>query len=342
MGDALIKNRWKTERMTTSSSSSSSSSCVSAFGVTVVASGGGWLADQAMLPRRLMLLCPREQASRLAPRLVERDMRPIWCPLVTTAPLDAERELEVLDEGLLRLSDYRYMIFPARVAIESVGLRLRKMLDLEDTTLIGTMLRASGTKFCTLARDAIAMKPSLGVLPDLVSPRDSSLDGLAEQIVYDAGTTGMSNVTVLFPTFATKASNRRGLDFIQILEDNGATVTVAPAYSMQATDPIALEWEFGLLRSGGIDFVVFTSPTDVETFCLLFPNAKYSISCWIACLGVETGKAAREIFNREPEVVTEGFDSIQKIVNDLEEFFLEATSARKGGLIIPSKPKFSL
>lgn len=289
-------------------------------------------------PPRVLLASSKTQASRLAPLLIERGLRPIWCPTVEEVPLTDEASLTDLDDALWRLSEYDYLLLPCRASIDAVAFRMRRLFEEPDTVKVGELLELSGAKVGSLSRDALLLRSAIGVVADIVSPAGESLAGLVDLIVEDSRGRRGRPLLVLIPC-STSAGARNGFggvpELAHRLESFGMQVSLCAAFATIPIRRTSVRTELDLLLEGRIDCVVFSSAMDVEHFHAAYiQDAPFPAVT--AAVTEEAARALQEAHQLSPLVRAAGPDALRSIADQLETLLCFGSSeVSTNGLIFP-------
>ena len=150
-----------------------------AVGSTASLVGLELLRDSA-LPlsgKRVMLTPPRTEAAPLTSALVLAGCQPIWCPGVSIEPLE---DYGVLDDALMRLTEYDIIVLHSCHAIDAVAQRWLSLAD-GSTDVVQAMLDASSIELGAVGGDALYLRKRLGVSASVV-PIEQSSRALADTL----------------------------------------------------------------------------------------------------------------------------------------------------------------
>jgi uroporphyrinogen III methyltransferase/synthase len=252
------------------------------------------------------------QAPELDALLDERGAHPLPYPCIDIAPAF---DSAPLDGALRRAADgaYGWLVFTSANAVEAVENRLRDL-----AIPAGQMARA---RVATVGPGtAKTLMDRLGIAADLY-PEEYLAEALAGQLVAR----GAQRVLIPQAEQAREA-------LVRILGANGVEVEAVTAYrtvlgSGGADVP-------GLLRSGGVDAVVFASPSAVDNMAARFDreNGDWDdlTRVCVACIGPVTSAAAER---RGLDVqVLAGEHTILDLVDGLERYYQDG---KREGARIP-------
>ena len=108
----------------------------------------------------------------------------------------------------------------------------------------------------------------------------------------------------------------------EILTGRGAAVTVVPAYETLLDGDGATEVA-ARIAEGTIDVVTFTSSSTVKNFVTaLGPVPPPLVGIALACIGPTTAQTARELFQREPDIMADEY-TIPGLVAALKTYYRE-------------------
>ena len=229
-----------------------------------------------LVGRRILITRTRSQASALAAGLVEHGAVPIVIPAIEIVP---PSNFAVLDEVLVSLCDFDWVLFTSANAVEAAATRARHLrLDLRPQHLaaIGPATAAA------LAAAAITPQCPPGLLPAIAiaeSLRDQLLPLLAER----SADLAPAKIALI------RAEAARDL-LPEALRSAGALVTVAPAYRtvVPGASVDALRHSFSAPDSFA-DAVTFTSSSTASHLAPLLAAAGLALPA--ATLRISIGPA---------------------------------------------------
>ncbi len=208
-----------------------------------------WFEKRPLFGKRMVVTRTREQASELVSRLEEHGAE---CLEYSTIHIEVVDDYQLLDQAVANMESYDWILFTSLNAITYFFKRLNE-LGRDSRVLAGIRIGAVGRA----TADALLQ---YGLLADLI-PEKFTGAGLAESLI--AGKEKGKNVkgkNILLPR-ALKAMET----LPEMLNDAGATVTVAPVY--RNVPPKGRRDELcAQLREGEIDLLTFTSSSTVTNF----------------------------------------------------------------------------
>lgn len=220
---------------------------------------------------RIVVTRAAGQAADLSERLEALGAVVGELPAIEIVPLSST----TLDERLLRLSDYDWVVLTSANGVEIFAARMREM-DVPIPTTRGWRVAAIGAATATRLRQHH--------LPVDLIPDRAVAEGLLEALVA----TGVEGRRLLLPV-AEGARN--------VLPDGlstaGATVDVVATY--RTVRPHDTESDvLRLIRDGAVDVLTFASPSAVRNTVELI-GAAMPVSVAIACIGPITARAAHDL-----------------------------------------------
>lgn len=203
-----------------------------------------WFESKPLFGRRLLITRSREQAGPLQMQLESEGATVDTLPLLQISPAD---DPTPLDAALRRLADMTWVVFTSPNSVTYLFERLRH-LGLDSRAFAGVRIAAVGQSTGRLLRER-------GIEADLV-PQTHSAAGLAEAFA-DVDLRGEQ---VLLP-----ASSIGRTDLDEALAERGAAVLRVTAYENRPPAAESIELPPSLTE-GGLDGVVFASPSGVRHF----------------------------------------------------------------------------
>jgi uroporphyrinogen III methyltransferase/synthase len=202
-----------------------------------------WFEKRPLFGKRILVTRTREQASELVQKLEDQGGD---CIEGATIALVPPENWDDLDRALDEIASYQWLLFTSLNAIKFFFLRLyEKGMDARDL---------KGPRVAVVGAATAESLLAYGIKADLI-PKEFTGEGLGQSLV-ESGVQGMK---ILLPR-ALKA--REVLP--EVLQDNGAQVTVAPVYrNIQPDDYEMVRWE---LENRKIDIITFTSSSTVKNF----------------------------------------------------------------------------
>jgi uroporphyrinogen III methyltransferase/synthase len=260
-----------------------------------------WFETRPLFGRRIVVTRTREQASELVAKLEEYGAE---CLEYSTIHIEPVKDYQLLDQALLNIADYDWILFTSLNAITYFFNRLYER-GLDSRMLAGCAIGAVG-------RATAEALLKYGIRADLV-PEKFTGEGLAESLIVG----GVQGKNILLPR-ALKAMET----LPEMLGDAGAAVTVAPVY--QNTPPKGRKEELRAeLQQGNIDLLTFTSSSTVTNFLAMVDAADATErkqllhKVKIAAIGPITAETVRKSgleVNVQPEKYTIS-DMVEAIVD---------------------------
>jgi len=210
-----------------------------------------WFERRPLFGKRMVVTRTRAQASELVAKLEEHGAACLEYSTIHIEPVD---DYQVLDQALEAMDSYDWVLFTSLNAITYFFKRLHAT-GRDSRALASCCIGAVGR---ATAEELL----KFGIRADLV-PEKFTGEGLAQSLI--AG--GVQNKRILLPR-ALKAMET----LPEMLDDAGATVTVAPVY--QNVPPQGRKDELReQLTEGDIDLVTFTSSSTVTNFLTMVDAA---------------------------------------------------------------------
>jgi len=242
------------------------------------------------LAKRTILLAPSGD-QELATALEDDGARVITWPKIEI--IDPE-SFAALDEAIQDLFGYDWLLF-ANPNAARFFLRRLQNLGHENSEL-------DTLRVCALNDATRQQLEEARVHVDLV-PETLATDGVITVLeTYNGGRHSLRSLNFLLPRAAISRDHLR-----QALEDAGARVDVVSAYRTAGSHNSELVQLSVLLNGGGIDCVIFTSPSTVNELSQLLDTNDLSRllkEVAVACVDQATARIATELGLREPIVPT--------------------------------------
>ena len=259
-----------------------------------------WFDNQKLFGRRILVTRSRSQVSSLAAALRSLGADVAELPTIAIKQLD---NYAPLDDKLMRLNDYAWVVFTSLNTVESVFERL---------AMIGKDARAfAGSSVAVVGTETARALSLHGITPDLVPVRQTSI-GLAQS--YKAKNIALAGCSVLYP-----CSDIAPKTLIDDLTDLGADVARVVAY--QTICPCYTREEIEKAISPMPDLITFTSSSTVTHLLKLldgFDCARALDGTPAACIGPVTAEtAANGHFNVAVEANPH---TVEALVQGIEEY----------------------
>lgn len=258
--------------------------------------------------RSVVVTRTAEQSRALSEPLEALGATVVVMPVIATIEPD---DWSAADAAIEKLGSYDWVVLTSANAVKWFVHRL-------DVTGHGADA-LSATKVAVVGSATAAALAPYGVEPDLM-PADYRAEGLVDEFVR----LGVGKGDRVLVPRALKA--REVLP--ESLRERGATVDVAPVYRTvpAPADPVAT----GLVVSGGVDAVTFTSPSTFRNFHAMLSSAGVDADAVlrtlaIASIGPVTSDAVRDaghVVAIEPDVYT-----VDGLVASIAEYFVAGDGA---------------
>jgi len=257
-----------------------------------------WYDNQPLFGKRILVTRARRQASALSRLLAERGARPVEMPVIGIQALSDTAEL---DEAILHMSRYQWVVFTSVNGVEAFLSRLRA-LNLDARWLKGITIGAMGPA------TAGALQKS-GLYPDY----------MPENYTSDAFIAGLGSRDVAGCRFLLPRADIAPKDLVDGIARLGAEAHEITAYH---TVPVGEDQSPGkqMLSAGNIDIVTFTSSSTVSNLVKTVGDEWQSINrARVACIGPQTAAAAKRAGLRVDIVASS--HTIPGLVEAMEEYF---------------------
>ena len=226
--------------------------------------------------RTIVLTHPIQSCDSLQDSLLRSGARIIHCPSIEILPPENPK---LLEEAIERLSNYNWVLFTSKSAVESVIKIFRnKTWDAR---------RFGGCQVAAVGEGTARRLGDLGINPDLIAD-DSSSEGLAAALLAGCDVTGQH---FLFP-----ASSIARSEMVEAIESGGGKVDRVTAYR---TETFSGEWSEESNRAlGTADGICFASSSAARGFHErlgggLFKQVTTNAKCF--SMGPRTTETLREL-----------------------------------------------
>jgi uroporphyrinogen III methyltransferase/synthase len=272
-----------------------------------------WYEKRPLFSKRIVVTRTRDQASELVTLLENYGAECLEYPTISLEPVAS---YEILDQALVELETYHWLLFTSINAVEYFFKRL---------FALGKDVRyLKGPKIAAVGKVTAEALASRGIRADLL-PKEFTGGGLAESLIK----TDINDKRVLIP----RALKAREI-LPEKLTEAGAEVTVAPVYQNvlpTSTSGGQLKEELlAALREKSIDMVTFTSSSTVKNFVTLLgistPSEiqKLMSGIGVATIGPITAKTAEQYglhVNVQPPEYT-----IPALVDSIVTYFISGAA----------------
>ena len=207
---------------------------------------------------------------------------------VITAPKLEIHEPEshvALDEAIENLFGYDWIIFANIYAVDYF-LRRFHQLNHDNSEL-------DDLRVCAIDGAGRTRLEEMRVHVDLIPDGHAASRVIDALEAYVGGREAFRTANFLIPRSATSID-----PLPQVLEDAGARVDVVPAYRIASTNDSFMAQLRALLVGGGIDYLAFSRPSEVEMLAQLFDTHDLSRllqDVVVACIDQPTKQAAHEL-----------------------------------------------
>jgi len=259
-----------------------------------------WFDNRPLFGRRVLVTRPRHQAGALSRLLIERGARPVELPAISIQKM-AGREL---DDAIADLRRYHWLIFTSGNGVEAFFGRLGAS-GLDSRVLAGRKIGAIGPATAQALRAG-------GIIPDYV-PEVYSSEGLIA---------GLSRWDIAGKRLLLPRADIADKKLTEGLTGLGAEVHEIAAYRT-LPQPEAMAQARGVILSGQIDVITFTSSSAVTSLVAVFNNKVPAIKAKIACIGPKTAETAAEAGLKVDIVARE--HTIPGLVAAIEDYFEKET-----------------
>jgi uroporphyrinogen III methyltransferase/synthase len=257
-----------------------------------------WFDNLPLFGKRVLVTRAEYQASELSQLLLERGAMPVQMPVIKLSP---PRNWKKLDQAIMNLKSYGWIIFTSVNAVEMFWKRLNAM-NLDSRWLSGIKIGAIGPA----TSKALAEK---GIYPDYVPKIYNSQGFLAELKKAD-----IAGCRVLLPR-----ANIAGNELTDGLIELGATVKQITAYKTAISTKGVSQGKRMLLR-GEIDIITFTSASTVNSLLAILEQEWEVIKqAKLACIGPNTAAALTHKGLKADIIATE--HTIAGLVEAIEQHF---------------------
>jgi len=241
----------------------------------------GSIPNNQPLKDRTVLVSSSDSSAELTIELERFGARVITAPKLEIH----EPESHVaLDEAIENLFGYDWIIF---TNVQAVDYFLRRFHQLNHDNSELDDLRV-----CAIDGAGRTRLDEMRVHVDLIPDGHAASRVIDALEAYVGGREAFRTANFLIPRSATSID-----PLPQVLEDAGARVDVVPAYRIASTNESLLAQLRALLVGGGIDYVAFSSPSDVEMLAHMFDTTDLSRPLQhvvVACIDPPTMQTAHD------------------------------------------------
>ena len=233
-----------------------------------------WFENRPLFGKRILVTRSRSQASALSKLLTERGAQPVELPVIEIHPVPDPKEL---DQAILNLADYQWVIFTSANGVEAFWNRLRALeLDARQFARNGIVAIGPATAEALEER---------GLVPDFMPETFTSegiLAGLKEREVDGS--------YILLPR-----ADIAPKDMVEGLRQMGAETHEVTAYLTRPPAEAASAKAKQMLLDGQVDIITFTSSSTVTNLvAALGDDWQAAKKARIACIGPVTAATAEK------------------------------------------------
>jgi uroporphyrinogen III methyltransferase / synthase len=230
-----------------------------------------WYERMPLFGRRIIVTRAAEDAPGLFSRLRALGAEVIGIPVIATAP---PSDYKILDGAIAEVGAFDWIIFTSAKGVDAFMQRLRTLA--RDIRELGRAnIAAIGPATAARLRDFAL---TVAAMP---------IEYRAERIIDALAAERIKGARILIP----RAEVARDILPAMLHEAGAREVLVAPAYSIIRPQPIAETHLRGLIKSGAIDLITFTSPSTVRNWLALAGDGAKRFKA--AVIGPITAGAAR-------------------------------------------------
>ena len=260
-----------------------------------------WFDNGPLSGKRIVVTRARDQASDLVEMLRARFAEPIEFPVIRTAPPDDA--YAALDDAILRIRDFAWLVFASGRAVESFFERLAS---------VGDARLLAGVKVAAVGPATAGTLRTFGIHADFISETATGV-ALAETLPEP-----LSGAHIVVPRAAEGDPA-----LIDTLTRRGALVEAVTAYETVIDGEGGEELAAGI-SAGEIDAVTFTSSSTVKNFATASGLTEFPETALTVCMGPATAKTFVTVFGRPPDAVADPH-TLDGLVAALEGAFSHVT-----------------
>lgn len=258
-----------------------------------------WFENRPLFGKRILVTRSRSQASKLSSLLSERGAQPVELPTIEIHPVPDPDEL---DQEILNLPDYDWVIFTSVNGVEAFWKRLRALgLDARQFARSGIAAIGPATAQALVKR---------GLVPDFIPEEYTSngiVSGLAERKI--------DGCHILLPR-----ADIAPKDLTDGLTQLGAEPLEITTYLTRLPEKTASEKIKKMLLDEKIDIVTFTSSSTVTNLLSILEGDWQMLKkAKIACIGPITAATAEKAVLKVDIIAQE--QTIHGLVSAIEEVY---------------------
>jgi uroporphyrinogen III methyltransferase / synthase len=263
-----------------------------------------WYDRMPLFGRRLLVPRPEHQATGTAEAIRRRGAEPV---VISSIEIHPPPDPEALREAARGVKNYDFCLFTSANGVDRFFAALNE---------VGLDARA----FATCRVGAIGPKTAQALVP-----RGIHADLVAQEFVGEALAQAILDIGGVRRVLIPRALVARE-ELPQLLRAGGMTVDVVPAYETRPAGGKHRDRLLELLKQGGLDVVLFTSSSTVDSLVeLLGPDAASLLSrVTLACIGPITAATAHR-HQLEIAVSAETY-TVEGLLDALERHYASSVS----------------
>jgi len=260
-----------------------------------------WFDNRPLLGKRILVTRASHQASTLSQLLAESGAKPIELPAIGIRAIE---DTEKLDQVILALKHYHWIIFTSVNAVEAFWRRLHKLK--QDSRILG------GIKLGAIGPSTSQALENEGITPDFIPEAHTN-----EGIIAGLNKLGITGQRLLLPR-----ADIADKDLVEGLSRLGASVEDIAVYqTVPATEAMARAKE--MILAGNIDVITFTSSSTVSNLVSAFGRDPLDTNdAKVACIGPKTAETAVKA-GLKVDIMAEK-QTIPSLVAAIEEYFVKS------------------
>lgn len=256
--------------------------------------------------KRILVTAPRNYASRLSEKIIQKGGLPILLPAIETCYLANYTEL---DTALSKIDTFDWIVFTSRNGIIAF---FHRMHDLGISTSV-----LQNCQLSALGKDSESLLSFCNQV-DLI-PAESSPRGIVSELAKIPHIS-LQKVLIPAPEFVGIPEPNVIPNLVSDLQKLGMEVTRIPTYLTQCIDKNIYAVELNLIRQGMIDIIAFSSTAEIESFLRMVNSPSDYQDCIIACFGPYTAANAQKL-GVNVSIVSKDYSSFEGFADAIAEFF---------------------
>ncbi|QSJ18500.1 uroporphyrinogen-III synthase [Nostoc sp. UHCC 0702] len=255
--------------------------------------------------KRILVTAPRNYASRLSEKIIQKGGLPILLPTIETCYLPNYTELDTV---LSKIDTFDWIVFTSRNGITAFFHRMHD-LGIPTSVLKNCQLSALGKD----SESLLSFCNKVDLIPAEPSPR-----GIVSELVKIPQIQGQK-VLIPAPEFVGIPEPNVIPNLVSDLQKLGMEVTRVSTYITQSLDKNIYTVELKLIRQGMIDIIAFSSTAEIESFLRMFNSPSDYKDCVIACFGPYTAANARKL-GVNVSILSKDYSSFEGFADAIAEF----------------------